>query len=40
MVQARRITKNFKIIVLDRGEDNTEDIIEKSEFLKNINHLL
>ena len=28
------LLKNFKIIVLDRGEDNTEDIIEKSEFLK------
>lgn len=28
------LLKNFKIIVLDRGEDNTEDIIEKSKFLK------
>ena len=28
------LLKNFKIIVLDRGKDNTEDIIEKSEFLK------
>ena len=28
------LLKNFKIIVLDRGEDNTDGIIEKSEFLK------
>ncbi len=28
------LLKSFKIIVLDRGEDNTENIIEKSEFLK------
>ena len=28
------LLKNFKIIVLDRGEDNTDEIIEKSEFLK------
>lgn len=28
------LLKSFKIIVLDRGEDNTDDIIEKSEFLK------
>ena len=27
------LLKNFKIIVLDRGEDNTDEIIEKSEFL-------
>lgn len=28
------LLKNFKIIVLDRGEDNIDEIIEKSEFLK------
>ena len=28
------LLKSFKIIVLDRGEDNTDEIIEKSEFLK------
>lgn len=28
------LLKSFKIIVLDREEDNTENIIEKSEFLK------
>ena len=27
------LLKNFKIIVLDRCEDNTDEIIEKSEFL-------
>lgn len=31
------LLKNFKIIVLDRGEDNTDEIIEKSEFLKKYN---
>lgn len=28
------LLKSFKIIVLDRGEDNTDDIIENSEFLR------